>query len=50
MKDENPTPRLGKQLPYGSCFKLGEESASMDAPEMTDVSVPIELFCDNGET
>jgi hypothetical protein len=50
VKDENSTPRLGKQLPHGSRFKLGEEGASVYAPEMTNVPEPIELFCNNGET
>lgn len=43
------TPCFREQFPDCSGLELGEERSTVNTPEMTDVSVPIELFGNDGE-
>ena len=44
------TPGFRKQLSYCSRLQLGEEGTTMDAAEMTEVTVKVEFLGNNGVT
>ena len=43
-------PTLGQERSYSGGFEFGEECTTVNASKVTDVSLPIEFFGDDGET
>ena len=44
------TPCLGKEFTDSGCLELSEEGTSVNGPEMADITHPVQLFGDDGET
>lgn len=43
------TPGLWEQLPHSGSLQLCEEGTAVHTTEMTDISMPVKLFCNYGE-
>jgi hypothetical protein len=50
IKWEDSTPRLGKQLSHRGRLELCKKGTAMDTAKVTDIPVPIQLFCNNSES
>ena len=50
VMERNHTPSFGQQFSDSCRLQLGEESTTVNGPEVTDISLPVELFGDDSET
>jgi hypothetical protein len=47
---ELQTPSFGQQLPHSSSFEFRKERTTVNTPEVTDITLPVEFLGHNGET